>query len=102
MSHRSTRWKRLNVGGGLSVPQDDIIGIFDMDTATVSPITKQFLNTAQSFGDVTAIGEELPKSFIVVGRAPSGDAAIHGSVFHCAVALSQFSPTTLAGREEQD
>ncbi|MBO5648713.1 MAG: DUF370 domain-containing protein [Clostridia bacterium] len=101
MERKRGRFRRLNLGSSTTVPLDDIIGIFDMDTATVSNTTKEFLNQAQSFGDITSLGQELPKSFIVIGRAPMGDACVHGGVFHCAVALSQFSPRTLIGREDE-
>ena len=91
----------LYLGDGKYKRRSDVIGIFDMDTATVSNTTKEFLNQAQSFGDITSLGQELPKSFIVIGHAPMGDACVHGGVFHCAVALSQFSPRTLIGREDE-
>ena len=32
----------LHIGNGKSVKREDIIGIFDLDTATVSKITKNF------------------------------------------------------------
>ena len=37
----------LHIGNGKSVKQKDIIGIFDLDTATVSKITKDFINKRQ-------------------------------------------------------
>ena len=36
-----------HIGNGKSVPKKDIIGIFDLDTATVSRITKGFINEKQ-------------------------------------------------------
>ena len=97
------RWKRLSLGGGVSAPTCDILGIFDMDTATVSPVTKKFLNTAQKRGAVEVVGEELPKSFVVLVPAPRLKPA--GWATHekdeTRVALSQFAPNTLVGRDDK-
>jgi hypothetical protein len=102
----SEHWKRLSLGAGVSVATEDILGIFDMDTATVSAVTKKFLNTAQKNGCVSVVGEELPKSFVVVSRpvrlAPGthGDTAEQQEKAHeTQVALSQFAPSTLCGRD---
>ena len=102
------RWKRLSLGSGVSVPNEDILGIFDMDTATVSPVTKKFLNTAQKNGCVSVVGEELPKSFVVVTPkvrlVPGGHDDNNNNNKNpnhangTLVALSQFTPSTLCGR----
>jgi hypothetical protein len=44
----------------------DIIGIFDLDTSTVSGITKSFLNKAEKNKKITGI-TTLPKSFVLTG-----------------------------------
>lgn len=100
------RWKRLALGVGVSVPTEDILGIFDMDTATVSAVTKKFLNTAQKQGQVSVVGEELPKSFVVVAKrtllAPgkySKGKQNRKQSSETLVALSQFAPSTLCGRD---
>lgn len=99
-------WMRLSLGAGVSVATEDILGIFDMDTATVSPVTKKFLNTAQKNGCVSVVGEELPKSFVVVApRVRMVPGRHDGEVDHktakdgTQVALSQFTPSTLCGRD---
>jgi len=43
----------------------DIVGVFDLDTATVSAVTKSFLSNAEKRGEVEGI-ITLPKSFILV------------------------------------
>ncbi len=78
-------WHRLHIGEGKTVPTDTVIGIFDMDTATVSPVTKKFLSGAQHRDDVINVSDELPKSFVVTD----------GTVY-----LSQLSPATLVQRAE--
>ena len=37
----------LHIGNGVSIKDEDIIGIFDLDSATVSRITKKFINKKQ-------------------------------------------------------
>ena len=34
----------LHIGNGVSIKDKDIIGIFDLDTATISRISKKFIN----------------------------------------------------------
>ena len=59
----------LHLGGGTVVPQAEIIGIFDMDNATVMKISRDFLHAAQLRGEIfEAVALELPKSFVVTGR----------------------------------
>lgn len=55
----------LHLGQETIVKFDDIIGIFDMDTSTVSKITRDFLKIAEKNGSVTNVSYELPKSFTV-------------------------------------
>ena len=50
---------------GFFLPRSSIVGIFDLDTATVSGHTRDFLRRAQEAGAVIAMGEELPQAFIV-------------------------------------
>jgi hypothetical protein len=56
----------LHVGNSKNIRTRDIIGIFDMDNATLnSVITKKYLSTAQKRGEVESAGDDLPKSFIL-------------------------------------
>ena len=56
----------LHIGNGKSVKQKDIVGIFDLDTATVSKITKDFINKHQKKGAVTYLDSDLPRAFILL------------------------------------
>ena len=56
----------LHIGNGKSVKRKDIIGIFDLDTATVSKITKNFINKSQREGKVTYFDSDLPRAFILL------------------------------------
>lgn len=55
----------LHLGGDVVLRYADIVGIFDMDHASVSRRTRDFLASSQRAGDVVSVSEELPKSFVV-------------------------------------
>ena len=55
----------LHIGNGKSLRKRDVIGIFDLDTATVSGITKRFINENQRMGRVEYNDSDLPRSFIL-------------------------------------
>ena len=55
----------LHIGNGKSICKRDIIGIFDLDTATVSGITKRFINSNQRRGRVEYDDSDLPRSFVL-------------------------------------
>ncbi len=44
---------------------DDIVGIFDTDTATISKYTKNYLSACEKRGATVNVTMELPKSFIL-------------------------------------
>ena len=56
----------LHIGNGKSVKRKDIIGIFDLDTATVSKITKNFINKSQKEGKVSYFDSDLPRAFLLL------------------------------------
>jgi len=47
-----------------TIRQKDIIGVFDLDTSTVSGVTKNFLSRAEKSKKITGI-KTLPKSFVL-------------------------------------
>ena len=55
----------LHIGNGKSVRKKDVIAIFDLDTATVSKITKSFINNEQKKGRVVYDDFDLPRAFIL-------------------------------------
>lgn len=95
-----TAWKRLDIGAHTAVPQDAVLGIFDMDTATVSAVTKKYLNHAQQAGRLENVSDELPKSFVVMTvRDAAGAGAGTGAEEETErVLLSRFAPATLVQR----
>ena len=55
----------LHIGNKKSIKSEKIIGIFDLDTATVSSISKDFINRKQKNGLVEYDDNDLPRSFII-------------------------------------
>ena len=77
----------LHLGESTVVKTSTILGIFDMDTSTVSKPTRDFLNLSEKQGNVINVSYELPKSFIVCNE--NGDLKVY---------ISQISPATLQKR----
>ena len=55
----------LHIGNKKSVKKEKIIGIFDLDTATVSKPGKGFINGMEKKGKVEYDDTDLPRSFIL-------------------------------------
>lgn len=55
----------LHIGQDTVVRSDDILGIFDIESTSISPITKEFLGGSENHGCVVNVTQDLPKSFIV-------------------------------------
>ena len=55
----------LHLGGAVSVPAAEVVGIFDLDNTSTSHITRDFLRAAEEEGMVVSVGEDLPKSVVL-------------------------------------
>lgn len=55
----------LHLGENIVVPIKDIIGIFDIETASYSSDTIQFLRMAEEDGFIVRINNEPVKSFVI-------------------------------------
>ena len=77
----------LHVGNNRTLRVKDIIGIFDADNATRSPVSRKCLSDAERGGRVWSAAEELPKSFVLY-RSEDG----------FGVCFSPLSAQTLEGR----
>ena len=55
----------LHIGNGINIRRKSIIGIFDLDTATVSSITKKFINRNERDGNVEYGDADLPRAFVL-------------------------------------
>ena len=58
----------LHIGNKKSVRQQEVIGIFDLDTATVTKSTKEFINKMEKEGEVEYDDTDLPRSFVLTSR----------------------------------
>ena len=55
----------LHIGKGKTVKEKNIIGIFDLDTSTVSALTKDFINKKEKSGLTEYADFDLPRSFVL-------------------------------------
>ncbi len=62
----------LHLGQETVVDAETIIGIYDMDTSTISKWSRDFLSKAEKEGRVINVSYELPKSFIVCKEETDG------------------------------
>ena len=54
-----------DLGQNLILPNAALVGIFDLDNTTWSFRTRRFLDQAEAEGRVTALGVDLPRTFIL-------------------------------------
>jgi hypothetical protein len=78
----------LHLGQSVVVPHREILGIFDLDNASWAYKTREFLERAQQEGRVVSVSDDLPRSFVLVGRGSDPPT----------VYISQLSPATLQNR----
>ena len=78
----------LHLGMDKVITFDEIVGIFDLDTTTVSKRTRDYLAKAEKAGIVENVCYDIPKSFIVC-RDKNGNEKVY---------ISQISSTTLLKR----
>lgn len=55
----------ISIGADFAVRDRSVIGIFDLDNASWSKQTRLFLREAEQQGEVVAITEDIPKSFVL-------------------------------------
>ncbi len=55
----------LHLGEDYLINEKDIIGIFDLDTSTVSKSTRAYLAKAEQEKRLITVSDTLPRSFVV-------------------------------------
>ena len=55
----------LHLGQDTVIKLEDIVGIFDMETSTISKFTRSYLADAQKKNRVVNVSMEMPKSFVL-------------------------------------
>lgn len=83
----------LHAGNNKIIRTKSIIGIFDMDNATLGADTRAFLKKAQNDGVLEVSKTEIPKSFILYEK--------NENINQTAVCISQLSTLSLASRAKK-
>ena len=78
----------IHLGRDYVLNDRDVIGIFNLETTTISPRGWEFLNYAQKNGAVVSLSEELPQCYVLA------DAPVD------TVYLSELSSTAMKKRTE--
>ncbi len=80
----------LTLGKNTVVREENIVGIFDLDSSSQSHITREYLSAAEKRGTVINAAEDIPNSFLIVSEKKEET-----------VYLTQNMSKTLAKRIEQ-
>ena len=78
----------IHLGRDYVLNDRDVIGIFNLETTTISHRGREFLNYAQKNGAVVSLSEELPQCYVLA------DAPVD------TVYLSELSSTAMKKRTE--
>lgn len=78
----------LHLGQNTVIRMEDIIGIFDLETSTISKDTRAYLATAQKSGHVVNVSTEMPKTFVLCRNKKKQET----------IYISQISSSTLLKR----
>lgn len=84
----------LHIGRNMIVRFDEIIGIFDIETTSISKISREYLNPSPD-KEIVSVTEELPKSFIVCKNSLKSKNSDQNKT---KVYISQISSATLLKR----
>ncbi len=79
----------LHMGQDFIVREQDVIGIFDIDTTSTDKRAREFLSRAEQEGAVVSMSNDIPKSFILTDFP------------YETVYLSPISSAALAGRAKK-
>ena len=80
----------IHLGRDYVLNDRDVIGIFNLETTTISPRGREFLNDAQKNGAVVSLSDELPQSYVLA------DGGVVDTVY-----LSELSSAVLRRRAEK-
>lgn len=79
----------LHLGQDTVVKMSEVVGIFDLETSTISKITRDYLAKAEKSGRVINVSMEMPKTFILCRNHNRDDITVY---------ISQISSSTLLKR----
>ena len=81
--------KYLHLGKDTSIEINNIVGIFDLDTATVSKHTRSVLNICEKENRIVNVSYELPKSYILYDFG--GEYSVYLSPLNTATLIKRMS-----------
>lgn len=55
----------LYLGKQVVVPEENIIGIFDLENTSQSYLTREFLTRTEKNGQVFTVAEDIPRTFVI-------------------------------------
>ena len=79
----------LHLGQDTVVSTKDVVGVFDLDAATVAKATRTYLSVREKEKRVVTVSFDLPRSFTVCAKQGGRDETVY---------LSPLSPGTLEKR----
>lgn len=85
----------LHIGNGITVRKKSVIGIFDLDSATVSQVTKRYINKNEKAGNILYGDSDLPRTFLLHEEISNGKKVYK-------IKLSRISSHGLKMRAESD
>lgn len=80
----------VNLENDISIKKTEIIGIFNIDTATVSPVTRDFIKKENGDMKIVYASKRVPESFVLTHNGYSEN-----------VYMSSFSVDTVLGRTKK-
>ena len=80
----------LHIGEGKLIKKRNVVGIFDLETTSVSKKTRDFLRINEKKGNIEYISDEIPKTYIICNSKKEKK-----------VYVSQISSQTLYKRAER-
>lgn len=81
--------KYLHLGKDTSIEIANIVGIFDLDTSTVSKHTRSFLSICEKENRIVNVSYELPKSYILYNFG--GEYSVYLSPLNTATLIKRMS-----------
>ncbi len=81
----------IHIGKDQIIDPKEIVGVFDLETATVSKDTRRFLKAAQDGMKTVSLCDDLPKTFILC------DNELTESVY-----ITQLSPSVTVARTKRN
>lgn len=90
----------VHIGNGVTVKKSHMVGIFDLDTATISQTTRAYLAKAEKAHRVETPESELPKCFLLLSPPKSKRRGKSETKPAETVMLLRISSTRLGARAE--